>query len=239
MRLHFTTLFLVGTLGSAEAFASPIFSSYLSAWHGRRQEQRLERAHPRRSTAAAAGVRGGAYFYMSSADPLAMDPVLTQQQEQNAARNKLVLQHIEEFMPKLAVVTTPLCRITKLLFGVSILFYGMQFRTVALHVIIFRISGYKDMCKVRVVGNGMALSRKVGACNHHVSYALSSATLAYKTHTSKSPVPTLLLNLAAAIDAMICGHAASAVSTSRALRTQQSWASSHQFRRELRLAAHQ
>ncbi|KAG5188353.1 hypothetical protein JKP88DRAFT_177876 [Tribonema minus] len=82
---------------------------------------------------------------MSTTDPLSIDPVITKQQGKNAARNELILERVEALAPKVALVTTPLWRVTKLLFGLSILFYGLNFKTLALHIIIFRISGYKDV----------------------------------------------------------------------------------------------
>lgn len=39
----------------------------------------------------------------------------------------------------------PMFHVTRLGFGLSLLFYGMAFRTFAFHVIVFRIAGFKQV----------------------------------------------------------------------------------------------
>lgn len=61
----------------------------------------------------------------------------------------------------LKVVLTPFGHVLRLGFGLSLLFYGMAFRTFAFHVIVFRIAGFKQ---VRTYGRpaSMLLSLVVG-----------------------------------------------------------------------------
>lgn len=44
-------------------------------------------------------------------------------------------------------VGAPMLHVVRLCFGLSLLFYGMAFRTFAFHVIIFRIAGFKHVSK--------------------------------------------------------------------------------------------
>ncbi|KAG5176913.1 hypothetical protein JKP88DRAFT_270768 [Tribonema minus] len=59
----------------------------------------------------------------------------------------LWLDWAEVLLPVAISALTPVWRLVKLLFGISILFYGSNFQTIAFHIIIFRISGYKSVIK--------------------------------------------------------------------------------------------
>lgn len=52
---------------------------------------------------------------------------------------------VEEVWEALTVVWRPFGHLVKLGFGLSLLFYGMAFRTFAFHVIVFRIAGFKQV----------------------------------------------------------------------------------------------
>lgn len=43
------------------------------------------------------------------------------------------------------MVGKPVLHLARVGFGLSLLFYGMAFRTFAFHVIVFRISGFKQV----------------------------------------------------------------------------------------------
>ncbi len=49
----------------------------------------------------------------------------------------------------LKVVGLPAFHLARLCFGLSLLFYGMAFRTFAFHVIVFRIAGLKQVGAAR------------------------------------------------------------------------------------------
>ena len=52
---------------------------------------------------------------------------------------------IGEVVDKLKVVLFPMGHLVRLGFGLSLMFYGMAFRTFAFHVIVFRIAGFKQV----------------------------------------------------------------------------------------------
>lgn len=60
---------------------------------------------------------------------------------------KLWLDSVELIIGKLISLIAPTRHLIRGLFGISILFYGMDFKSLAFHIIIFRISGYKAVVK--------------------------------------------------------------------------------------------
>eukprot|EP00904_Undaria_pinnatifida_P002791 jgi/Undpi1/12512/HiC_scaffold_6.g02181.m1 len=61
----------------------------------------------------------------------------------------ILLDKVEDVLgdvaSKLVVVVVPLFHLLRLSFGLSLMFYGMAFRTFAFHVIVFRIAGLKQV----------------------------------------------------------------------------------------------
>ncbi|CBN73940.1 expressed unknown protein [Ectocarpus siliculosus] len=64
-------------------------------------------------------------------------------------KNRIFLDNVEDILGslgrRLQMVGKPALHLTRLGFGLSLLFYGMAFRTFAFHVIVFRISGFKQV----------------------------------------------------------------------------------------------
>lgn len=52
---------------------------------------------------------------------------------------------VGELVDKLMVVLFPVGHLVRLCFGLSLMFYGMAFRTFAFHVIVFRVAGFKQV----------------------------------------------------------------------------------------------
>lgn len=64
-------------------------------------------------------------------------------------KKEMWLEAAESIVEIMDLATPTLLRVWRVfraLFGLSLLFYGMEFATLAFHVIVFRLSGWKKVC---------------------------------------------------------------------------------------------